>query len=101
MYEDVGSGEFESGLLQHRGDSEHVIAPLPLSVHRNVEIEIKVAGKFRGANHELTIRSTTNTHVGREGNRCRHHKAVVVVGVLSDQIYAAGRTEYSRRLLED
>lgn len=101
MYEDVGSRELESTLLENAGDAEHVITPLPLTAYLKIEIEIEVAGKFGRPDQELTIGSPADTHMGRESNRSRHHESVVVIGVLSDEIYAARRTEYPRRLLEN
>ena len=94
MHEQVRSAKLVSRLSKDRGYPQHVITPGSDALFGQViEIEFKIAWKFFGVNHQFVVRARRNRHISREANGRGHHVAVVVVGVIADQINAAGRAE--------
>jgi hypothetical protein len=80
-----------TSLLKHAGDTENVVTPRARGLLGEVvEIEFKLAGKFFGVNHELPVWPWGDRDIGREADGRWHYEAIVVVGVLADQVDAPG-----------
>src|SRR5271154_1149622 len=102
MNEQVGSAELASALPENRGGAKHIVAPAPSALLRQlVEIKFKVAGEFFGMNEKPAIIPGAEGNVHRKFDSRGHDEAVVVIGVLADKVYAAGRARNSRPRAED
>ena len=83
-------------LLKDRGHTQHVVAPRTNSALRQViEIEFKVPLEFFRPNHQLPVGARCNRNLREESDGRRHHIAVVVVRMFSDEIHPAGRAKDS------
>src|SRR5437588_2368032 len=91
MNERVGSLELVSGFFQNHGNPDRIITPRLGGTHRVVR-QVYLAGlvKIIGAKDEACIRPWANRQPTIEINRRGQHEAVVVVGVLANQIDASG-----------
>jgi hypothetical protein len=81
-------------LLKDADNSQRVVAPGAGSPPGQVvEVEFEISGKFLGADHQFAIAPWCNCHVDREPNGGGHDKAIVIVGMLTDQVDASRRTK--------
>ena len=88
--EHVDAGEPVAGTLQHQCLAEDVIAPvLPRRRVRFVEIELERLVHQERADPEFPVRPRRDRGDGRQLQRRREDEAVIVVGVLADDIDAA------------
>src|ERR1700690_2202909 len=102
MHKQVRSLRLKAALHQDAGDTEHVVTPCAGALGgKVVEVKLEVASELFGVNHQLTIGSRGDGHVGREGDGCRHDETVVVIGVFANQIHASGGAEYPGPIAEE
>ena len=74
--------------VEGRGHSTHVVAPIMQGTrsHR-VEIEFPALLEIQRIHLNVAIVARTDRNIGVELQRRGHHKAVVVVGVLPDEVH--------------
>jgi hypothetical protein len=65
-----------------------------------VQVELKLFGKILRANYQLVVMARGNGYPRAITDRRRHNKAIVVVGVLADEIHPARRLKDARRRLK-
>jgi hypothetical protein len=98
MQQETGSSERDAFGTEHVGDTKEVVAP---GAHRPlrelVQWEIEALGKFFGLEHETRVAAESHGDARCEIDSAWHHEAVVVVGVLSDQIHTTGGGDDSGR----
>ena len=98
-HDEVGADKAATALLQHRRDAEHVVRPVVTTARRGGRVEVELA---RGV-HEHGVDADPAVVTRRAGDerrkiqRRRHDEAVVVVGVLADQVDSSRRAA-DRRL---
>ena len=100
--EQIRSLKFVTTQLQQASDAKNVVAPCAGALLGKVgEIELEITGKFFGVDEQFSVRPRCNRHVGGEPDGGGHDKAIIVVGVLADQIDAARGAEDLGRVPEE
>jgi hypothetical protein len=97
MHRKIGTGNFESILLQNDSDSEHIVAPGTSALRRKlVQVKLVVSRKFLGVNLEHAIWARRDGDVCREADSGGHHETIVVVCVFPDQVDASWSAKDTR-----
>src|SRR4029079_19136964 len=82
--------------FEHDRNADSVITPTLLRYGiRLVQVKRDLVFEILGSNLQFAIRAWPNRDECRQVDGCRHHKAVVVVGVFAAQIDASGRAKSS------
>ena len=85
--DEIGAGEAPTALFQHHGDAEHIVRPfVPAAGRRRVEVELARLVHDHRIDPEPPVGPRRGGDEGGEFERRRHDEAVVVVGVLADQV---------------
>src|SRR6185503_13959860 len=83
-----------AGSLEHDRDANRIITPMPASCQvRIIKIDFYFIVEILRTDLEFAIFARRDAGPRVEINRRRHHKAVVVICVLADEIDAPRRTE--------
>ena len=99
--DEIGAAEAPPALLQHHGDAEHIVRPLvPAARRRGVEVERARLVHDHRIDAEPPVRPRRGGDEGGEFERRRHDEAVVVVGVLADQVHPPRRAADFRHAAE-
>ena len=80
------------GGLEHDGDAAHIVAPV-LARRRLGLVEVEADGLVhqQRVHAKRPVASRRDRRIGRKLQRRRQHEAVIIVGVLADQVDPAGR----------
>ena len=104
VQQQVQSAHVESALLQRPQDPQRILGPAP----RRAPAEGSGVDRGQslvpegGQQPDGGVRTTADRHTGGPVDRKRQHETLVVVGVLADQVDAAGRLPHAvRRGAED
>src|ERR1019366_2061873 len=74
--------------LQHCRDSAHIVAPMAGWTTREIaEIELPALVKVNGIDTQLAVSALPGSDVGIERECRRHDEAIVVVGMLTNEIH--------------
>jgi hypothetical protein len=99
MHQQIRSLQITSMLAQDEGDAQHIVAPGTGALGGEmIDIEFEISGKLVGLNQQLAVRAARNRDQARKLNRGGHDETFVVIGMLADQVHAAGRAENSGRI---
>ncbi len=96
--EQIGTGQAESGLFQLESNAHRIIGPGVGGTHAiGGQIDLGAAGELLGINVQLAVVAGSDGDPTIEADSRGHDEAIVVVGVLTDEIDATRSTKYARR----
>ncbi len=90
--DEIGAAQSPSALLQHERDAEDIVGPVASRDRgRGIKIELARLVHDHRVDPEPPVGPRRRRGQGGEFERRRHDEAIVIVGMLADQIDAAGR----------
>ena len=99
--DEIGAGKAAPAPLQHQRDAEDIVGPVAArGGRRGIEIELARLVHDHGIDPEAPVGPLRGCGQSGEFERRRHDEAIVIVGVLADQIDAAWRATDRRRATE-
>jgi hypothetical protein len=94
MHQQIGSLQSTSMLAQDECDAQYIVAPGAGALGRQtIDIELEISGELVGLDQQLAVRPRGNRDQAGKLNCGGHDETFVVIGMLADQIHAAGRAE--------
>ncbi len=84
-------------LLQRPGHPAHVVGPRAGPPGQVIEVEGVALPEIQRVDRHLPVARRPQRDPGRPINGHRQHEAIVVIGVLADQVDAAGRPHHEGR----